>query len=404
MALKKVLHIISEKYPFGKGEQFFDAEVKVLANHFDEIILFPLNKKGEQRNLPANVTINTVLAAGEKGSNRKKIGLQLPIILKILTIELRRSDKKMFILKKMRRWVSMISKSNQLATDFFNQIDNGQKNYFYSFWMNSGALLLAILKAKGKIDDFFFRVNGYDIFNERNEGNYLPFRYFNYKQVKHVFVLSQEALNYLKNLNCYSEKLVLNHYGIFDNGTNQLQQNLPIRIVSCANVIPLKRIDKIIHALSELTEFQVKWTHFGDGSLMETIRKQALQLPTNIEVDLRGNVFHSEIINTYEKESVNLFIHTSETEGLGMAIIEAQSYGIPAVVIGVGGVLDIVNEKTGAVLAPTAEGKEIAQAIREVLKSEMNSNDYRKEIQESCYEKFQAERNYRQLYSKMINE
>jgi len=404
MALKKVLHIISENYPFGKGEQFFDAEVKVLATHFDEIILFPLSKKGEQRNLPKNVSVNTVLVTASRESGRKKVWSQLPIIFKILAIELRRSNKKVFILKKMRRWISMIIRSSQLATDFYNEIDLSHENYFYSFWMNDGALSLAILKAKGQINRFFFRVNGYDIFNERNEGSYLPFRYFNYQQARQVFVLSQEALNYLKALNCYPEKLMLNHYGIFKNRTNPLNENLPVRIVSCANVIPLKRIDKIIDALSLLSEFNIQWTHFGDGFLMDEISEKASKLPANIQVDLRGNVFHEEIIDTYENESVNVFLHTSETEGLGMAIIEAQSFGIPAVVVGVGGVLDIVTEKTGAVLEPVAEGAEIAKAIQEVLSSEKNSNSYRDKIQASCYEKFQAERNYRNLYAKMVNE
>ena len=55
-----------------------------------------------------------------------------------------------------------------------------------------------------------------------------------------------------------------------------------------------------------------------------------------------------------------LFIHTSETEGLGMSIIEAQGFGIPAVVLGVGGVVDIVNEQTGIVLSPNATNQEIA--------------------------------------------
>lgn len=402
MASKKVLNIISDNFPHGTGEQFFEAEVKIMAGYFDEIVLFPLRASGELRDLPSNVKVNNVLSKTPREVSKTAVLSHFFLILKIVGFEWIRSKQRSYILKKMKRWASSIIQCNRLATDFAQSIDPKNENYFYSFWMNDGALLLSILKSKGKIDSFNFRVNGFDIFNERNDGNYMPFRYFNYKHVNTVFVLSREALNYLIDLNCYPEKLVLSHYGIFENGTNVLEDNGVIRVVSCANVIPLKRIDKIIDALAELKEFKLKWTHFGDGFLMDEIKGKAASLGDHVEVDFRGNVPNGEIIKTYENESVNLFMHTSETEGLGMAIIEAQSFGIPAVVIGVGGVLDIVSDQTGAVLKPEAEGPDLADAMRTVLNGEKNTQAYRKSIQEACYGIFNAERNYKAQYQKII--
>jgi glycosyltransferase involved in cell wall biosynthesis len=175
-----------------------------------------------------------------------------------------------------------------------------------------------------------------------------------------------------------------------------------IQVVSCANVIPLKRIDKIIDGLALLTNFQVKWTHFGDGHLMDDIKAKASALPNNIQVDFRGNIPNKEILALYKSQSVNLFVHTSETEGLGMAIIEAQSFGIPAVVIGVGGVLDIVSEKTGVVLSPESEGLEIAAAKRLVLEGQKNTQNYRDYIQKYCLNIFNAKRNYKAQYAELI--
>ena len=167
-------------------------------------------------------------------------------------------------------------------------------------------------------------------------------------------------------------------------------------------MIPLKRIDKIISALSIIKDKSIVWTHFGDGYLMDDIKEKASKLGDNVHVDLRGNVLNSEIIETYQNEPVNLFVHTSETEGLGMAIIEAQSFGIPAVVIGVGGVPDIVSEATGEVLSPESEGPELAAAIKRVLNSEKNTNEYRTTIQKQIYYKFSAEKNYEALFQKLI--
>lgn len=402
MATEKVLNIVSENYPYGTGEQFFDAEVKELSRYFDKIQLFPLQKREGLRELPENVFINDVLAKTPRKISKSQVLKYVFRILKIVFFEWTRSNKKVYILKKIKRWTVSIIQCSILGENFIKEIDLKEENYFYSFWMNDGALLLSILRDQNCIEEFNFRVNGFDIFNERQESGYMPFRYYNYSLVNKVFVLSNEAYNYLHKLNCYPEKLRLSHYGIFENSQNKLKDDQKWRIVSCANVIPLKRIDKIISALSIIKDKSIVWTHFGDGYLMDDIKEKASKLGDNVHVDLRGNVLNSEIIETYQNEPVNLFVHTSETEGLGMAIIEAQSFGIPVVVIGVGGVPDIVSEATGEVLSPESEGPELAAAIKRVLNSEKNTNEYRTTIQKQIYYKFSAEKNYEALFQKLI--
>ena len=44
MSKKKVLNIISNNFPYGLGEQFFEAEVDKMAEFYDEVVLFPLIK------------------------------------------------------------------------------------------------------------------------------------------------------------------------------------------------------------------------------------------------------------------------------------------------------------------------------------------------------------------------
>lgn len=403
MVKKKVLNIIADNFPFGGGEQFFEAEVTEMARYFDEVVLFPLHEGDLVRTLPKNVTVNPILATTPRSFTKKEIFLRAFLIFRIVGYEFICSKKRSYILKKMKRWISSIVQCFKLSKAFESAINPAHENYFYSFWMNDGALMLALLKAKGKIDHFSFRVNGFDIFNERHESNYMPFRYYNYKYVSHIFVLSKGALDYLQKLNIHPEKLQLAHYGIFEKGLNRLnEQATEIRIVSCANVIPLKRIDKMVDALGRLNEYKVHWTHFGDGYLMNEIQEKAAHLPTNIRAEFKGNRPNSEVLRMYENESINLFVHTSETEGLGMAIIEAQSFGIPAVVIGVGGVLDIVSDKTGVVLDPETGGEGIAEAIREVLDSEMNKQAYRETIQKACLETFNAQRNYKAQFEVLV--
>lgn len=403
MHKKKVLNIISNKFPYGLGEQFFEAEVIKMAECFDEVVLFPLDKDGDLRKLPHNVVVNDALHQVNKNLGKKETFSCLWLIFRIIGVELMKSNKRSFILKKMKWWMTSIAYCKALGLAYLQEIDDDKDNHHYSFWMNDGALLLSILQLKKKISGFDFRVNGYDIFEERHEGEYMPFRYFNYKHVNHVYVLSTVALNHLKSIGYKAEKLVYAPYGIHTQGLNQLEESSTIQMVSCANMIPLKRIDKTVAALKLITDKNIHWTHFGEGYLREELETQVKNLPANISVDFKGHIPNSAIIDLYKNHSVNLFIHTSETEGLGMAIIEAQSFGIPAVVIGVGGVLDIVTNETGVVLQPDAEGPEIAMAIRKVIDGEMNSQNYRAVIQKQCMRVFDAEKNYAALYAEMLN-
>ncbi len=403
MTKRKVLHIISERFPFGTGEQFFEAEVHEMATHFDEVVLYPLGSGQLIKELPANVFINDVLVHTDRSVSKLLMIKNSGLITKMIGLEILKNKQRTFIIFHLKRWMVAILQCQHLAKAFEQTINDRNENYFYSFWMNDGALLLSILKQKKRINNFSFRVNGYDIFSERHTANYLPFRTYNYKYVSNIFVLSNGGLNYLKGLNIANDKLVLAHYGIYPNGINHLnEQNEVVRIVSCANVIPLKRIDKIIDALTYIEDIEVEWIHFGDGDLMSEIQTKALQLSPNIIVDFRGNRPNREVLEVYKTQSVNLFIHTSETEGLGMAIVEAQSFGIPAVVIGVGGVLDIVSNETGRVLAPNAGGKQISEAISKVLASNLNSNAYRQSIQTKCLAIFNAKKNYQMQFDRMI--
>jgi glycosyltransferase involved in cell wall biosynthesis len=80
-----------------------------------------------------------------------------------------------------------------------------------------------------------------------------------------------------------------------------------------------------------------------------------------------------------------------------MSIIEAQGFGIPAVVLGVGGVVDIVNEQTGIVLSPEANSQAITDAIRTIFEANKFGLKERENIQKLTLEKFHATKNYSKL-------
>ncbi|MBK9193319.1 MAG: glycosyltransferase [Crocinitomicaceae bacterium] len=110
-------------------------------------------------------------------------------------------------------------------------------------------------------------------------------------------------------------------------------------IVSCSFMSPVKRVPLIAESLSHI-EFPIKWVHFGDGEEMHRVLEIVDTLPSNVKVELAGGRSNEDILNYYRNNKVDAFIHLSSSEGFGMAIVEAFSFGIPGILYPGGAVKD----------------------------------------------------------------
>ncbi len=79
-------------------------------------------------------------------------------------------------------------------------------------------------------------------------------------------------------------------------GKEKYNKEDELRIVSCSNVVPIKRLDLVVKTLQHISDINIKWTHFGDGIMMNQIKKMSRTLPKNIKVDFRGNVKNSDLL------------------------------------------------------------------------------------------------------------
>ena len=110
-----------------------------------------------------------------------------------------------------------------------------------------------------------------------------------------------------------------------------------------------------------------------------------------------GNVENEFIIDFYKKESVNLFMHVSETEGLGMAIIEAQSFGIPAICCAAGGVKEVISKNSGILLEVETTPEKIANTILEFIDSEMNTDEFKTTTRNHFQQNFSIKNNIKKF-------
>lgn len=407
MNKKDTLYFFTAEFPYGQyGESFIENEIPVLAAHFKKIILFPFSAKGSTKKpLPENVTVDHILNNRQTLRPKNIFNSYFFYIISTLFSEFLKCPNKRFFIQRIKHYTMLLIKGIYDAEQLLKVIP--KENYsivFYSFWMNDWALSLAILKSRREINNFFFRCGGFDLYDERHEGNYLPFRYFIYKNATGIFPVSKMGEQYIRKKNMFLDKVETRYLGTNDHGMNPFDSTACFTILSCSNLISLKRVHLIIEILKNI-DFKLNWVHFGGGALNEELKKLATDsLPANINFIFKGSVSNKEVNAFYKSTSINLFITTSETEGLPVSIQEAISFGIPVIATRVGGIPEIVTEQTGFLIDKEFNVHEVAKLIKNFKDSEQNTAEYRKVVRIFWENNFSAERNYSTFCNRIIME
>ena len=220
----------------------------------------------------------------------------------------------------------------------------------------------------------------------------MPFRVYCFNQVSKVFVVSKKGAEYTRGLNICPEKVMANYSGLNDYGfTREFKGD--IRIISCSNLIKLKRINIIIEALREI-DIPITWKHFGDGEQRTELTRIAKELPDHVKWSFEGHVSHDNLMKVYTDEHWTCFLHMSESEGLPLALAEAMSFGIPVIACEVGGVSEIVSEKEGYLLPKNVDPEKVCNIIKEISTDQMLQKQLSKNAREKYLKHFSAQKNY----------
>ena len=171
-----------------------------------------------------------------------------------------------------------------------------------------------------------------------------------------------------------------------------------VLICSCSNLIPVKRVDKIIEVISHLQTKNIRWVHFGDGPLRAELEAMAASKLQNVEFEFCGIVANDKILDFYAKNPVDLFINLSDSEGIPVSIMEALSAGIPVVATDVGGTAEAVNNKNGFLIPADFNSADVAQTITNYLNlNSAQQQQYRQNAYAFWKENFEAGKNYEEF-------
>ncbi len=139
---------------------------------------------------------------------------------------------------------------------------------------------------------------------------------------------------------------------------------------------------------------KVDWTHIGAGDAFDI---EAFVIPRikgkDKKLNLFGEVSREVVLRYMKEEAISVFVNLSDSEGIPVTIMEAISFGIPVVATDVGGVSEIVNDRTG-VLVDSNTTAEALVTIFEKKAPTMFKEEFRKGVREFWEENFSAEVNY----------
>jgi len=374
----KTLVLITSQFPFGTSESFIAAELQFITPYFEKTIIIAQNtSSGIKRNTPENIDVFRY-----NPSTSAKGFLYIPVlfilnsseIIIILKneIDFRLSIGDKFTIRKFFYLFKKIIKAFQLRDFITEKLSENKVNdsiVFYSYWLKTGAHAISLLNYRNSIK--IARGHGSDIYEEKTEAGYLPLLRYTAQKLDAIFFISNQGKEYfIQKTKIENPGFLLSYLGVEKPVKNEIKKSDPGKyvIVSCSNIVALKRINLIIDALENTnTGKDLLWLHFGDGILrgeLETYAEKKLGKSTNKSYRFMGHFPHEELIRYYATNQVDLFLNTSSTEGVPVSIMEAQSFSIPVIATDAGGVKEIVVKGTGSLLPVDFSSEDLSSLIQ----------------------------------------
>lgn len=305
-----------------------------------------------------------------------------------------------------RTYVKII---NQLLKE--KGINNNSDILIYSYWMGIQAYMAVQMKKNFLNCKSISRGHGIDIYAERNSIGYLPLREVILEGMNRIFCISKDGQEYLQTrYSKYKDKIIVSYLGCDceNRRFTEISDNRcdGFKIVTCSSLIEVKRVHKVIEALSLINSINIEWTHYGSGSLEDLLEQMCKKyLPSNIRWKFRGNIHNDKIQDDYFAGQYHLFINSSESEGIPVSIMEAAAAGIPIIATDVGGTSEIViNQVSGYLIDKDFEAGDLARMIEDIY--HMNQQDYfnlRNSTRDFWEKHFNAKKNFDEFSETILN-
>ncbi|HEY5588267.1 MAG TPA: glycosyltransferase [Candidatus Paceibacterota bacterium] len=383
--MRKILFLITHAYPYSPpSEQFLHNEIQYLSKAFDKVIMIPVSRTARTENV-RDISFKNVSVIRLMRRN-KFVEILNVLITKTLWQKNFYKDivslfKRQAVFNKSAVMQFLAYHTNSYiifskTLEILRTADYKDNITIYSYWLSELSYSAALLKNRMKKDGYknvsmISRAHGpYDLFISKISKGFKPCLKYLTEHIDMIYSISNEGKEYLKSIG-FTNTIKVSYLGVAkSNSINIIRaKSYPIHIVSCSYISPIKRIDKIVSALSKIDSIEVKWTHIGGGKLYDQIAEIAKRtLPSNIKWELKGVLKNQDILEYYKENSPDVFINVSSMEGIPVSIMEAISFGIPVIATDVGGTCEIcVEGYNGYLLNKDFKGDDLVNAIMKII-------------------------------------
>lgn len=394
--------LITDSFPFIPGEEFLETELSYWEKRDDiKLTIMPKMSTTKVRDIPQDIHLDMRLDIKTISKQTQLYYLFKMLITPIFYKELNfQLVKTPLALKNIVRSMFYFLFFKERLKVYL-QAHQDEKILFYTYWNTEATYALQFLKKEFKNIKIVSRIHGYDLYQERRDANYMPLKKQFLQGLDKLYAISDKAKIYLDNIYGFNKNIVsVSRLGVKDlNIICNSTDNKTLHIASCSYLVNLKRVDKIIDAIYELSAKKVYekivWKHIGDGILKEELLEYASKkfVDTSIDYEFLGHIENKKIYEFYKNNQIDVFINVSQSEGVPVSIMEAMSCSIPVIAPDIGGISEmIVDGYNGILLTKECSIEEIVKALskKEFFKAlEIRDNSYK-----VYQEKYNAETNY----------
>lgn len=402
----KTLLFLTYQYPFLPGEYFIESEISYLSEAFSEVLVVPARcfwwrSEKPPRCLPENV------ALVDPGQLSWMQRVWFSLVGALDTLPMVVLGRKIWPgapvgavgwfddLKSMYKSCVLTHMLRHLLKTRLS----GSDVVAYAYWRDFSAAALAFLRKRGLVRRLFVRCHRVDIYHPKR----WSVQSFIDSYADAIFPVSQDGVNHLvgeKGLD--AGKIDVQRLGIRVPETQTRQSTDGVlRLVSCSNIVPVKRVDLIARVVASLPG-RVEWTHIGDGPDKALVDQVVATLDSTHTVQFTGRLSNDAVYSYYSQNAVDWFVNLSESEGVPVSIMEAMAHGIPCIATDVGGTSEIVHQSNGILVSADIPVEEIVSLITQQSIPE-NLESLRSRARETAEEMCSAEVNYRR-FCEMISQ
>jgi len=179
-----------------------------------------------------------------------------------------------------------------------------------------------------------------------------------------IITMGTKAVDYFRDKGIETDLHVVS--GGIDPIRLQPNEEIPLYdLILIGRLVEVKRIDIFLRAIKMIAEKipDVRAVVVGNGNLHNELQRLVGDLGIERNVSFVG---HQDDIENWLHKS-NIFVLTSDSEGLSLSMMEAMMCGLPVVVSDVGDLSDLVEDGINGYLVPRRSPDQFATRIIELL-------------------------------------